>query len=257
MNNICANGLVAYSVVIPIFNESRNIPLLYKRLKVVLGELKKEYEIILVDDGSKDGSYQLLKEIAYSDNGVKVLSFIHNFGQHKAIVAGILESKGYYVITLDADLQNPPEEIPKLLSEIKQGFDMVSGRRLIRKDALFRKICSFFVNLIISLLTGLHMKDYGSMLRVFRKETAYKLAGAFFKNQGYITMLIAQITHNVKEIPIGHDERYAGTSKYSLKKLFLAFFKIIFCCHNKKGPKEAIFIIKKKIDHGKEYIIRS
>lgn len=249
---------IKYSVVIPVFNESRNITELYKRLKKVLEALAEAYEMIFIDDGSKDDSFSLLRNIAFTDHEVSVLHFDKNYGQHKAVTAGIFEAQGDYVITLDADLQNPPEEIPKLVEKIKNGFDMVSGYRKSRKDSFARRIPSLLVNFLIFAITGLKMNDYGSMLRVFKKDTAKSLAVEFKKSGGYITMLIAKITRNVSEIEVGHSERYAGQSGYNFTKLAKLVFRILFCYNDnvrnllRIRQEEPIFVIDRKVENGKE-----
>jgi len=249
-----------YTVIIPLYNECEILKFLYKRIKPVLDSLSVNYEIIFVNDGSTDTSYLELKEIAVSDNSVRVISFRENAGQHKAVVAGILQARGRYIITIDADLQNPPEEIPRLLKKAEEGFDMVSGHRKVRKDTFTRHSCSFLTNLIISTITGLRMKDYGSMLRVFKRETARDLAGEFMKSECYITMLVAKVTRNVAEIEVEHDERYAGESKYSFWKLASTFLRI-FLYYRMNGNKQIneggkpLFAIWKKIEDGQEIVI--
>lgn len=251
---------ILYSVVIPVYNEGSNITILYERLTKTLKGVGRAYEIIFVDDGSRDNSYELLKNIALADNALRVIALARNFGQHKAVVAGMMDARGDYVITLDADLQNPPEEIPKLIEKISEGFDMVSGYRKVRKDTVTRKLCSSITNVIIAALSGLWMRDYGSMLRVFKQKTAKDLANVFAHNEGYITMLVAKVTRNVAEIEVNHDERYAGASKYTFRKLLAAFFKIF--CYNDTfyrmfGKKKAgpLFVIRKRIEDGKESVV--
>lgn len=249
---------IRYSAVIPVFNEERNIEPLYKRLSATLKSLDAPHEIIFVDDGSSDSSYGKLKEIALADTSVKVLSFKENAGQHKAVVAGLREAAGDYVLTMDADLQNPPEEAVKLLEKAREGYDMVSGYRKMRKDSFKRRFFSRLTNIVISCITGLRMRDYGSMLRVFKKDTAKKLADVFAGTEGYITMLIAKVTRNVAEIEVNHDERASGESKYNMRSLFVYFFKILFCYNDTlfrlSGKKAAdpLYVIEKKVEDGKE-----
>lgn len=251
-----------HSVVIPLYNEGNILKFLYKRITQVLDSLSGNYEIIFIDDGSTDSSYKVLKDIAVSDTAVKVISFKKNYGQHKAVIAGFLRASGNYIITLDADLQNPPEEIPRLLKKAAEGFDMVSGYRKVRKDKIKRRICSYLTNCMISTITGLKMKDYGSMLRVFKRETARNLAYEFIRSECYITMLIAKVTRSVAEIEVDHDERYAGESKYSFRKLTSAFLRIFryyeiannILARNKGTP---LFRIRRKIENGQEIVITS
>ncbi len=217
-----------YSVVIPIYNEVDNIVRLYKRVSAVMASMDGEYELILINDGSTDDSEYILKDLCANDSRVVLINFKRNFGQHPAVVAGLLKASGENVITLDADLQNPPEEIPRLVAELDNGFDEVSGKRKKRKDSVLRTIPSFFVNMIISMRTGVWLEDYGSMLRVFRRPTAKKLAEEFKERQSYITMLIPKVSKNIKEIEVLHDERQSGESKYNMGKLLDAFFRIFF-----------------------------
>lgn len=252
---------IVYSAVIPVYNESSNITALYERVSAVLQRTSLPYEIIFVDDGSSDSSYELLKGIALSDSAVCVLSFIKNFGQHKAVIAGFLEAEGKYVITMDADLQNPPEEIPKLISKISQGYDMVAGIRKNRKDPFFRRLGSLCINQLIFAITGLKMRDYGSMLRIFKNETAKGLADAFSRTEGYITMLTAKVTRNVAEVEVEHDQRLSGKSRYGLKALFRLLVKIIFCYHEGTfrlcggRVNNPLFVVGRRIKHGREVTI--
>lgn len=256
-----ADKKMDYSVVIPVFNENSNIAELYRRLKDVMQRSSRAYEIIFVDDGSTDGSFSILKNIALSDNAVILLKFNKNYGQHKAVSAGVLEAAGDYVITLDADLQNPPEEIEKLLQKSREGYDMVAGYRKIRKDSLIRRIGSFATNLVIFSINGLRMKDYGSMLRVFKRDIARALVLEYLKTEGYITMLIAKVTRNVAEVEVKHDERYAGSSNYNLINLLPLFYRIIFYYNDgvrklvKKEPKKPAYLIERKVEHGEEIVV--
>jgi undecaprenyl-phosphate 4-deoxy-4-formamido-L-arabinose transferase len=253
-----SDNKITYSAVIPLFNETRNIDELYKRLKKVMERLGAPYEIIVVDDGSTDDSFMLLKNIAFSDNAVRVFHFDKNYGQHKAVTAGVLEARGDYIITLDADLQNPPEEIEKLVRKSKEGFDMVAGYRKIRKDTFSRRAASVVTNLVISAINGLRMKDYGSMLRIFKKDIARRLVLEYLKSEGYITMFIAKITRNVAEVEVRHDGRQAGQSKYNMQKLIRLFYRIIFYYNDdlrklvKKDPQGAPYVIERKVEFGKE-----
>ena len=237
-----------YSCVIPIYNESENIELLYNRLKPVMDNIHEPYDIIFVDDGSEDDSYRILREIALIDTNVKVLSFERNFGHHNAVIAGLANATGEYIITMDADLQNPPEEIPKLTDKLKEGFDMVAGVRLVRKDSNIRRCCSYVANLAIALKAGVKMKDYGSMLRAFKHKVADDLIREFKKSGGYITMLMAKVADNIAEVEVEHSQRYSGESKYGPGKLFSAFGRVLFS--SKEKP--VLYTIKKRVEYGKE-----
>ena len=251
-----------YSVVSPIYNEGEIVKLLYKRIATVLDSLHGDYEIIFIDDGSTDSSYKMLKDIAISDKTVKVISFKKNYGQHKAVIAGFLRACGDYIITLDADLQNPPEEIPNLVKKAAEGFDIVSGQRKVRKDKLKRRICSYLTNLMISSITGLRLKDYSSMLKLYKRDVAKDIAYEFMRSECFINILIVKITRKIAEIEVGHDNRYAGSSKYNLRKLIVGFLRI-FCYYEivsdilTKKSDRPLFRIGRKIQDGLEIVISS
>ncbi|HTQ78365.1 MAG TPA: glycosyltransferase, partial [Thermoanaerobaculia bacterium] len=210
------------SIVIPVFNEEGNIPALYARLAPVLDAIGggAGVEAILVDDGSADSSLALLRGIAARDPRVKVISFNRNYGQHAAVMAGFDASRGRTVITLDADLQNPPEDIPKLLAKAEEGFDVVGGWRAERKDTAFRRLASRLINRIMRrILKGVEFKDYGCMLRAYSRPVvdSMRLCG---ERSPFIPALAVQFARRIAEVPVGHADRAAGESKYSLWKLF-------------------------------------
>ena len=149
----------AYSIVVPVYNEEDNVPKLTKEITDVMSLLGKPYELIYVDDGSKDGSLEALKTVRKGNANIRVLVFEKNCGQSAALEAGIRNSRGEVIITLDADLQNPPEEIPKLVTKMVEGFDVVGTVRSKRKDSLFRKAASRIVNRTTGLMTGMRLND--------------------------------------------------------------------------------------------------
>ena len=161
-------GLV--SIVVPVFNESANLGTLWSRLKPVLDGLDRPWETIFIDDGSRDDSLDILREIAAAEEGrVRVVELARNFGQHSAILAGFKQARGDIVVTLDADLQNPPEEIPRLIAAIDEGNDVVGGWREERHDQAYRKYASRLHNRLTSMIVGVPMHDYGCMLRAYRR----------------------------------------------------------------------------------------
>jgi len=163
------------SVVIPVYNEEKNIPALMERLLTVLESMKRPFEVILVDDGSKDDSLAIMRRYARRP-GIKVVELTRNYGQHAAIMAGFSLTKGEIVITLDADLQNPPEEIPQLVQVMLEGnYDVVGTVRRVRRDSLFRIIPSKVINYITRKITGVKMKDWGCMLRAYRRSVVEKM----------------------------------------------------------------------------------
>jgi undecaprenyl-phosphate 4-deoxy-4-formamido-L-arabinose transferase len=217
---------VDVSIVVPVFNEEKNLPLLHQRLTQALEKLGKNYEIILVDDGSSDGSKNVLKEIVSKDSHVQILFLTRNFGQHGAVIAGFKKSTGDIVITLDGDLQNPPEEIPKLISKMEEGFDVVGGIRQHRQDSLFRKISSFITNHIASTVVGKKMFDCGCMLRAYRRQVILELL-EYNDVSIFIPALTASIADRFVEIPVRHEPRHEGKSKYHLFRLMTIYFDLI------------------------------
>jgi undecaprenyl-phosphate 4-deoxy-4-formamido-L-arabinose transferase len=215
------------SVVIPIYNEEQNIGLLYERLQAVLSTLPQSYEVILVNDGSKDQSARMLDEIYAKDAAhVRVVHFNGNFGQHMAIMAGFEQSIGKTVVTLDADLQNPPEEIPKLLAEIAKGHDIVEGVRQVRKDNAFRRYASRLNNWIRQKTTGIRLQDQGSMLRAYDRRVV-ELMLMSKERSTFIPALAYSYASNPGFINVDHAERNLGKSKYSLMRLFRLHFDLM------------------------------
>lgn len=237
---------IKYSAVIPVYNEASNIKLLHQRLTETLSKLGEPYEIILVDDGSSDSSFEELKKVALQDKTVKVISFVKNFGQHPAVVAGIDSSNGEIVVTLDADLQNPPEEIITLIKAIKEGYDMVGGIRSGRQDTSFRCTSSNITNFLLNMLTRSRIKDYGTMLRAYNAETAKEIADRYREERLYIPVLINKVTKNILEIEVSHDSRHSGESKYRLFKLIKTFMSI-FMRYNRKVSRfmQSVYLMKK------------
>ncbi len=214
------------SIIIPVYNEQENLPELVQRLSRVLDGTGKSYEIILVDDGSKDRSFLILKDLAGGNPRLKVIRFNRNYGQHNAIFAGFSEAQGKTIVTLDADLQNPPEEIPKLLAKIDEGYEVVGGFRQNRQDSIFRKIPTYLVAKMTSKFVGVHLKDYGCMLRAYKKE----LVDAMLESgevSTYIPALANSLASSVAEIPVDHQARSRGESKYSLLKLLHLNFDLM------------------------------
>jgi undecaprenyl-phosphate 4-deoxy-4-formamido-L-arabinose transferase len=214
------------SIVIPVFNEEDNLDELNSRLSVVCESLDDNYEIIYVDDSSSDNSLEIIKKYCSSNEHIHYISFYRNFGQHAAVMAGFKYTCGEIIITLDADLQNPPEEIPKFLEKMKEGFDVVAGKRVNRKDKLSRIIPSYFINKFISSLTGVKLNDYGCMMRAYRRDIINKLL-QYGEKSLYITAFTSWLSQNTIEIPIKHDSRFAGNSKYSLLSLLRQVFDLV------------------------------
>ena len=207
------------SVVIPIFNEEKNLAELIRRCLEACHSLGLPFELILVDDGSRDGSVRLISEAAehYGDEVVGVF-LNRNYGQHGAILAGFSCSRGDIVVTLDGDLQNPPEAIPLLVEKAREGYDVVGTVRVNRKDTGFRKLSSWIINKLVQRTTGVMMHDYGCMLRAYHKD----IVKAMLNSRGhstFIPVLANSFARRTAEIEVFHRERSDGESKYTLWKL--------------------------------------
>ena len=209
---------MSLSVVVPIYNEVENLPYLYSGLKEVLGSLNREYEIILVDDGSTDGSLLLMEEMAARDSHVRVLEFRKNFGQTAAMAAGIRAAVGDVIVTMDGDLQNDPADIPRLLDKIDEGYDLVHGWRKDRQDAfLSRKLPSRIANWLISRVTVFPVHDLGCTLKAIRREIAQELE-LFGEMHRFIPILARCRGARCAEIVTRHRPRRFGQSKYGLSR---------------------------------------
>ncbi|MBN1994182.1 MAG: glycosyltransferase [Anaerolineae bacterium] len=211
---------LAYSVVIPLFNHAYILPELHRRVAAVMASLGQPYEIVYVDDGSGDNTFAVLSEVYQTDpTHIKGLRLLRNFGQHPAVTAGFEQTGGQIVITLDADLQNPPEEVPKLLEKLAEGYDVVVGWRQMRQDSLLRTLPSKFINWLISRSTGVKLHDYGSMLRVYRREVV-QLLNQTEESAKFITALTSWLGANIVEVPVRHEATAAGQSRYNFRRLF-------------------------------------
>ena len=214
------------SLVIPVYNEERNIAALMDRLLPVMNALGDSYEILLVDDGSRDRSLELLRSYTRHPE-VSVVELTRNYGQHAAIMAGFSQVQGDIIITLDADLQNPPEEIPRLVAKMTEGnFDVVGTIRKARKDSLFRIIPSKVINMITRRITGVNMKDWGCMLRAYRRSVVERMISCH-EHATFIPALATYFGKKVTEIEVAHDERHGGESHYPLRKLINLQFDLV------------------------------
>lgn len=215
------------SIAIPIFNEEKNIPSLLSRLLPVMDSLDAPYEVVLVDDGSRDGSLDLLKTAAsQKPDRIRVIELSRNFGQHPALLAAFRFVSGEYVITLDADLQNPPEEIPNVVKKLSEGYDVVGGIRVNRQDTLFRKFASRIINHVTTSLTKMRLEDYGCMLRGYSREIIDQI-NKCEENSTFIPALGLLFARRPIEIPVAHAARAAGQSKYSLYRLIRLNFDLM------------------------------
>ena len=182
--------------------------------------------MVFIDDGSRDRSLDILCRLQEKHDAVRVIQLNRNYGQHAAVFAGMDHARGDVIVTLDADLQNPPEEIPRLLDKISEGHDVVGGWRQSRQDHLFRRLFSWLVNKITSKVVGVRMRDYGCMLRAYRREVVEVLRGCS-EVSSFIPALANAFAGSPTEIPVGHDRRANGRSKYSLFRLVRLNFDLM------------------------------
>lgn len=218
---------VEVSVVVPLFNEEQNILELYARLSPVLTGMGKNYEIIFVDDGSTDGTFEALKKIQYGDNHVWVIQLRRNFGQAAAFSAGFDLAHGDAIVTIDGDLQNDPDDIPNLLEKLSDGYDIVSGWRVDRKDLfLTRRVPSIAANALISKVTGLELHDYGCSLKAYQQEVVknIRLYGELHR---FIPAIASWMGVRVAEIPVNHHPRRYGRSKYGIGRTVKVLLDLI------------------------------
>ncbi|MFH1376296.1 MAG: glycosyltransferase [Candidatus Woesearchaeota archaeon] len=212
------------SIVIPIYNEERNISILFKELKSILDQLKKSYEIIFVNDGSKDRSEKILNNI--KDPKVRVIHFRKNFGQTSALEAGFKHSNGKIIISMDGDLQNDPKDIPRLITKLEEGYDVVSGWRYKRKDSFSKKFMSKGADNLRKLLFKDKIHDSGCTLKAYKKETLkdLKLYGEMHR---FIPALLTMKGYKITEIKVRHRKRIYEKSKYGFKRTMKGFLDML------------------------------
>ena len=215
------------SVIIPLYNEEENISPLYSKLKSSLSRLKKTYEIILVDDGSVDKSLERLKAIQKRDSHVRIISFRGNFGQSAAISAGFSSGNGNIFIVMDADLQNDPDDISKLLGKLEEGYDVVSGWRYKREDPASKIIPSKISNWMHRKLTGINIHDSGCSLKAYKKEAVEGLE-LYGEMHRYIPALIAAKGFKIGEVKVEHHYRKFGNTKYGFLRIYGGFLDLLY-----------------------------
>ena len=218
---------IQLSIVIPVYNEELNLPTLFARLYPVLDGLGRRYEIVFTNDGSHDRSIELLKaQYAARPDVTRVIDFNTNYGQHMAIIAAFERVRGEIIVTLDADLQNPPEEIPKLLALVDVGHDCVGGARLNRQDSFFRTYASKVINFVRKQTTNIEMTDQGCMLRAYSRQIVDAIVRSGAINT-FIPALAYSFASNPTEVGVKHEERHAGVSNYSFYQLIRLNFDLI------------------------------
>ena len=215
------------SIVIPLLNEEESIPELYDRLTQTLEAYGRTYEIIIIDDGSRDRSFELLKRYHQEDPRLKVIRFRRNFGQTAAFAAGFRMAAGEWIITMDADLQNDPTDIPTLIAKAEEGYDIVSGWRVNRQDKfLSRRLPSMIANQMISNVTGVHLHDYGCSLKVYHRDVV-KGVRLYGEMHRFIPALANRLGVNVAEMPVNHRARKFGSSKYGISRTVRVFLDLL------------------------------
>ena len=209
---------IQLSIVIPMYNEEGNIPALMTRLLATCKQLPVTWEVVCVNDGSKDRTVDLIRSWQKDAPQVVLVDFVRNFGQHAAVTAGFAHARGRWIITLDADLQNPPEEVPNLLKCFQEGFDLINTVRRDRQDTWFRKTASKITNRLVRNLSGIKLNDFGCMLRGYSREVALQVVKCR-ERRTFIPALASLFAARPIEIQVAHAERAAGESKYPLSKL--------------------------------------
>ncbi len=218
---------VDVSIVVPLLNEEESVESLYSSVKGVMELIGKEYEILFVDDGSTDGTFEALSKINKRDSKVKVIRFRRNFGQTAAMSAGFDYANGGIIVTMDGDLQNDPRDIPRLLEKMERGYDIVSGWRVNRKDKLVsRKLPSKIANWLIGKVTGVKLHDYGCSLKAYRAEVI-KNVHLYGEMHRFIPALASWFGANITEIPVNHYSRKYGRTKYGISRTLRVVLDLI------------------------------
>ncbi|HON59405.1 MAG TPA: glycosyltransferase [Smithella sp.] len=214
------------AVVIPVYNEEPNLQALMTRLLPVMKGLKRPFEIIFIDDGSQDRSLEILKGFTWHDE-VRVVELTRNYGQHAAILAGFSVADADIIVTMDADLQNPPEEIPKMVKTMEEGgYDVVGSIRKGRKDSWLRILPSKIINIVARKITGVTMRDWGCMLRAYKRSVVERMIQCH-EHATFIPALATVFAKRITEIEVEHEERFAGKSSYPLTKLINLQFDLV------------------------------
>jgi glycosyltransferase involved in cell wall biosynthesis len=226
-NQIEHQEQIDLSIVIPVFNEEGNLEELYDRLTNALAPIKQSYEIIFVDDGSTDRSFEISRQIAQIDPNVRAICFRRNFGQTAAMSAGFDHARGNVIIPMDADLQNDPLDIERLLQKLDEGYDVVSGWRADRKDGfILRRLPSIFANRLIARLTGVHLHDFGCTLKAYRREVIENI-NLYGELHRFIPVLAKLVGAEIAEIKVKHHPRTRGTSKYGISRTIRVVLDLI------------------------------
>ncbi len=216
-----------YSIVVPFHNEEENVTILYDRVKAVMEQIGESFEIVFVDDGSRDRTYRLLEEIAAVDSRVLVVKLRRNFGQTSALAAGFDHAQGGFVLAMDGDLQHDPDEIPNFLAKLEEGYDVVSGWRSQRGDnMLLRRIPSLAANWLMARLSGVPIHDFGTTFKAYRREVIHNIP-LYGEMHRFIPALASWYGASICEIPISNPRRQHGESHYGLSRTIRVFFDLM------------------------------
>jgi glycosyltransferase involved in cell wall biosynthesis len=213
------------SIVVPIFNEEENVELLYQSITQVMHDMDRSYEIIFIDDGSKDNTYQIIKKLHDSDPNLKALKLRRNCGQTPAMQAGFDHAKGQVIVSMDGDLQNDPKDIPKFLEKIDEGYDIVCGWRKNRHDEWLRVFLSKIANFLIGKITGVDIHDNGCSLKAYRKEVLKKTR-LYSEMHRFIPAMTSLTGATYTEIVVNHQARQFGESKYGFSRIWKVFLDL-------------------------------
>jgi glycosyltransferase involved in cell wall biosynthesis len=222
-----SDSLIRYSVVVPFFNEQENIPPLYMKLTEVMDSIGEPYELVFVDDGSKDDTFKVLSEIYEHDRRVNLVRLRRNFGQTAGLKAGFDFARGEVIISMDGDLQHDPDEIPKFLEKIEEGYDLVSGWRHQRRDHwLMRQIPSRVANWMMARLSGIELHDFGTTFKAYRREIIQEIQ-LYGELHRFIPALASSTGAKIAEVPIANLERKSGKSNYGIGRTIRVFLDLI------------------------------
>ena len=239
MKNIQEDDKILFSVVIPLFNEEKTLEELYKRIVLSLQPLSDNFELIFVDDGSTDNSFEFLKNLHQKDNRIKAIRFRKNFGKSAALSTGFREARGETVITIDADLQDLPEEIPALIKKMDEGFDLVSGWKMKRKDPFLRKIASWLFNIVTSFYTGVKIHDFNCGLKSYRREVIKEMV-LYGELHRYIPAIANWKGFKVGEVKVNHQPRMHGKSRYGTERYLRGLFDLLTVIMLTKYPEKPL-----------------
>lgn len=239
MTDASEDNTITFSAVIPLYNEEQSLEELYRRLTQTLTPLSERFELIFVDDGSTDNSFAVLQNLHRQDSRVKAIRFRRNFGKSAALSAGFKKSRGEIIITLDADLQDLPEEIPSLLSKLEQGYDLVSGWKKKRKDSLIRKIASRLFNRVTSFFTGVKLHDFNCGLKCYRRELVDELV-LYGELHRYVPAIANWKGFRVGEVKVGHHPRMHGVSKFGSERYLRGLFDLLTVIMLTKYPEKPL-----------------